>query len=81
MLFRSDRIGDLVVFADEATALGRRRSEHDLSALHGALRSHGGRHEQAIPILLSEPPDEQGRRLIDQGPTNADVHALVLGSP
>jgi phosphonoacetate hydrolase len=75
----ADRIGDLVVFADEATALGRRRSEHDLSALHGPLRSHGGRHEEAVPILLSEPPDEQGRRLIDQGATTADMHALVLG--
>jgi len=74
----ADRIGDLVVLADGATALGRRRAEHHLSALHGPLRSHGGRHEQAVPILLSERPDESGRALLDAGATNADVHALVL---
>jgi phosphonoacetate hydrolase len=75
-----DRIGDLVVFADAHTALGRRQREHDLSALRGSLRSHGGRHEQAVPILLSEPPDEPGRLLLEDGATNADVHALLLGT-
>jgi phosphonoacetate hydrolase len=75
-----DRIGDLVVLADAATALGRRRREHDLSTLHGPLRSHGGRHEQAVPILLSERPDTPGTALLAAGATNADVHALVLGT-
>jgi phosphonoacetate hydrolase len=75
-----DRIGDLVVLADADTALGRRESEHDLSALHGSLRSHGGRHEQAVPILLSEPPDDAGRALLARGASNADLHALVLGA-
>jgi phosphonoacetate hydrolase len=75
----ADRIGDLVVLAGAATALGRRRSEHDLSALHGSLRSHGGRHEQSVPILLSERPDEDAERLLAAGATNADVHALLLG--
>jgi phosphonoacetate hydrolase len=70
-----DRIGDLVVLADERTALGKRRTDHDLSRLHGTLRSHGGRHEQAVPILLSEPPSTP----IARQWSNADVHALVLG--
>jgi phosphonoacetate hydrolase len=69
-----DRIGDLVVLADARTALGRRAADHDLSALHGPLRSHGGRHEQAVPLLLSEQP------AVPLGsPSNADVHALLLG--
>jgi len=68
----ADRIGDLVVLADSRTALGGRRKEHDLSALRGKLRSHGGRHEQTIPILLSE-------RREAEGATNADIHALLLG--
>ena len=68
----ADRIGDLVVLADARTALGGRRREHDLSALRGTLRSHGGRHEQAVPILLSERRDAEGA-------TNADIHALLLG--
>ncbi len=68
----ADRIGDLVVLADAETALGRREDEHDLSALRGPLRSHGGVHEQAVPLLLSErvsvPPDARNR----------DVHRLLL---
>jgi phosphonoacetate hydrolase len=74
-----DRIGDLVVLSDASTALGSRRREHDLSALRGPLRSHGGRHEQSIPILLSERPDAAGRDLLAAGATNADVHQLLLG--
>ena len=74
-----DRIGDLVVLADADTALGRAEREHDLSQLHGSLRSHGGRHEQQVPLLLSERPSDAGRELLEQGATNADVHWLLLG--
>ena len=70
----ADRIGDLVVLADAETALGGKALEHDLSALRGALRSHGGRHEQTVPIFLSHPPGWPPAT-----PTNADVHALLLG--
>jgi phosphonoacetate hydrolase len=70
-----DRIGDLVVLADRSTVLGRRNGEHDLSALVGRLRSHGGRHEQAVPLLLSVPLRRSGR-----GRTNADVHDLLLNA-
>jgi phosphonoacetate hydrolase len=73
----SDRIGDLVVLADRRTALGKRAGEHDLSALRGPLRSHGGRHEQEVPVLLSEPPHAAPT----QPPSNADVHFLLLGEP
>lgn len=69
-----DRIGDLVVLSDAVTALGGRDREHDLSQLHGSLRSHGGRHEQDVPIILSEkvavPPDVKNR----------DVHHLLIGA-
>jgi phosphonoacetate hydrolase len=71
----ADRIGDLVVLGDARTAFGRRAADHDLSALRGPLRSHGGRHEQDVPILLSERPASAPAR-----PTNADVHALLLGA-
>jgi phosphonoacetate hydrolase len=76
-----DRIGDLVVLAAADVVLGSSASAHDLSALRGPLRSHGGRHEQAVPILLSERPDAAGQTLLDEGAGNADVHALVLGTP
>jgi phosphonoacetate hydrolase len=75
LLLPPDRIGDLVVLGDEKTVFGKRRADHDLSALRGPLRSHGGRHEQAVPVLLSAPPGSAPESL-----TNADVHALLLGA-
>jgi phosphonoacetate hydrolase len=71
-----DRIGDLVVLGDRHTVFGRREGDHDLSALRGPLRSHGGRHEQAVPILLSTPL----AAVPALPPANADVHHLLLGA-
>src|SRR5262249_50292127 len=48
-----DRIGDLIVLADGETALGKSAAAHDLSALHGTLRSHGGLHERTVPLIVS----------------------------
>ncbi len=75
----ADRIGDLVVLADARTALGKTEAEHDLSALRGPLRSHGGRHEQEVPILLSEKPTGARAELLERGASNMDVHWLLLG--
>jgi len=74
----ADRIGDLVVLADARTALGGRAQDHDLSRLHGPLRSHGGFHEAMVPLLLSHAPGPAGRRLINAGARTRDVHAIVL---
>jgi phosphonoacetate hydrolase len=73
----ADRIGDLVVLGDETTVFGRHGADHDLSALRGPLRSHGGRHEQAVPVLLSE---SAPRGSVPSELTNADVHSLLLGA-
>jgi len=51
----ADRIGDLVVLADESTTLGRRPSWHDLSVVESGLRSHGGLHEQSVPFVFNRP--------------------------
>jgi phosphonoacetate hydrolase len=72
----ADRIGDLVVLADGATVLGRGDADHDLSALDGALRSHGGLHEQTIPILVCRPLDERG--VAGRDLHNRDLHDLLL---
>lgn len=50
-----DRIGDLVVFSDRGVVMGRTPEYHDLRRLRGGLRSHGGRFEETVPLLLSEP--------------------------
>ena len=49
----ADRIGDLSVGSDARTALGKARAKHDLSLVETGLRSHGGRHEQVVPIVIS----------------------------
>jgi phosphonoacetate hydrolase len=49
----ADRIGDLSVASDARTALGKARAQHDLSLVATGLRSHGGRHEQIVPMVVS----------------------------
>ena len=63
----ADRIGDLVVLSARDIVLGRTPGHHDLSALEGGLRSHGGRYEEMVPFLLSEPlrPDYARRASAD----------------
>lgn len=71
-----DRIGDLVVLADGDTVLGKSREAHDLSALRGHLRSHGGLHERMVPLIVCAPLEDNGlagRRLY-----NRDLHDLLL---
>jgi len=51
----ADRIGDLVVFAEKDFVTGKDRDYHDLSALKGPLRSHGGRTEHMVPCIVSRP--------------------------
>jgi phosphonoacetate hydrolase len=74
----ADRIGDLSVTADAQTALGKSAAKHDLSGLGGGLRSHGGRHEQRVPIIVSQPlrPAFAARHVA--GVSNADIHDLLL---
>jgi phosphonoacetate hydrolase len=50
-----DRMGDLVVVSGRDVVLGRTPDWHDLKAVEQGLRSHGGRYEEIVPFLLSEP--------------------------
>ena len=72
----ADRIGDLVVLADERTVLGKSRAAHDLSALNGGLRSHGGLHERDVPIIVCQPVKRDG--LAGRELHNRDLHDLLL---
>jgi phosphonoacetate hydrolase len=71
----ADRIGDLVVCADAATALGKSEEDHDLSALGGTLRSHGGLREIEVPMVICHPLPEE---LPPHGLHNADLFSLLL---
>jgi phosphonoacetate hydrolase len=55
MQLPEDRMGDLVVCSARNVVLGRTPAYHDLSALAGALRSHGGRYEEMVPLVFSHP--------------------------
>jgi phosphonoacetate hydrolase len=70
-----DRIGDLSITADAETALGKSRDKHDLSGIGGVLRSHGGRHEQTVPIIVSRP---LRNGYVANGASSADIHDLML---
>jgi phosphonoacetate hydrolase len=72
----ADRIGDLIVLADAHTVLGRSREAHDLSKLHGSLRSHGGLHERDVPLIVSHRLREGSLRGRDL--RNRDLHDLLL---
>lgn len=72
----ADRIGDLVVLADAHTVLGTSEAAHDLTAVGTTLRSHGGLHEAAVPLVVCAPLREgalDGREL-----RNRDLHDLLL---
>jgi phosphonoacetate hydrolase len=70
-----DRIGDLVVLADGETVLGKSPADHDLSAVGATLRSHGGLHERAVPLIVSAP---LGDGQLPRDLCNRDLHDLLL---
>lgn len=68
-----DRMGDLVVASGRDVVLGRTPAYHDLSALAGALRSHGGRYEEMVPLLFSEPLNASYAALAASDVRNFDI--------
>ena len=70
-----DRMGDLIVVAEQRVVLGTTAARHDLSGLDVPLRSHGGISEQRVPLLFSRPVVgiEPGRRL-----RNFDIYDVAL---
>ena len=71
-----DRIGDLIVLGDAGTVLGKSAAAHDLSALHGTLRSHGGLHERRVPLIVTHRLRDDALRGRDL--RNRDLHDLLL---
>jgi phosphonoacetate hydrolase len=72
-----DRMGDLVVASGRDFVLGRTPEYHDLKALHGGLRSHGGRYEEMVPLALSEPPTPAQWARLRGDVRNFDVFELT----
>ncbi len=68
-----DRIGDLFVLSARDWVIGRTPGHHDLGKLEGTLRSHGGRYEEMVPFLISEPLNAKYAALAKGDPRNFDI--------
>ncbi|MDP6538243.1 MAG: phosphonoacetate hydrolase [Planctomycetota bacterium] len=76
----ADRIGDLVVLSARDVVLGRRAAGHDLSEVASGLRSHGGRYEEMVPLLVSHPLSEAGEARARGDLRNFDVFDLTVNA-
>jgi phosphonoacetate hydrolase len=73
-----DRTGDLVVLSARDVVLGRRPKYHDLSALDGTLRSHGGRYEEMVPMIISHPLNSNYKMKAAGDPRNFDIFDFTI---
>jgi phosphonoacetate hydrolase len=74
----ADRIGDLVVLSARDVVVGRRPQYHDLSALDGTLRSHGGRYEEMVPMVISHPLNAAYKMKAARDPRNFDIFDFTI---
>ncbi len=72
-----DRIGDLIVMSARDVVIGRNPEYHDLSVIQGGLRSHGGRYEEMVPMVISEPLNDEYMAKAAGDPRNFDVFDFV----
>ena len=69
----ADRLGDMVVLSGRNVVLGRTPDYHDLKAIASGLRSHGGRYEEMVPFLFSEPLGQDHAMRAAGDPRNFDL--------
>ena len=74
----ADRLGELVVISGRNLVLGRTPECHDLNALEGGLRSHGGRYEEMVPFILSEPLKPEHAAKAAGDPRNFDIFDFTI---
>ncbi|WP_375483694.1 phosphonoacetate hydrolase [uncultured Jatrophihabitans sp.] len=74
----ADRIGDIVVLGDAATAMGKSVAAHDVRGLDAPLRSHGAFGELAIPFIVNRRLDRPALSLgLGASPRGGAGAALV----
>ena len=72
-----DRIGDLFVLSNRDYVIGRTPEHHDLSQLQNRLRSHGGRYEEMVPLVVSQRLTDEYYLRSQGDPRNFDVFDFV----
>lgn len=73
-----DRTGDLVVLSGRDVVVGRTPAHHDLKALDGTLRSHGGRYEEMVPFIISHTLNKEYKMRSGGDPRNFDVFDFTI---
>ncbi len=73
MALPSDRMGDLVVCSGRDIVIGRTPEAHDLKAIEGGLRSHGGRYEEMVPFVVGAPLTPAYTARAQGDPRNFDI--------
>jgi len=73
-----DRTGDLFVLSARDVVVGKTPADHDLKALDGTLRSHGGRYEEMVPLLISHPLNDVYKMKAQCDPRNFDVFEFTI---
>tara|TARA_Y100000588_G_scaffold283536_1_gene301030 strand:- start:237 stop:1508 length:1272 start_codon:yes stop_codon:yes gene_type:complete len=72
-----DRIGDLIVMSARDVVIGRNPEYHDLSLIKGGLRSHGGRYEEMVPMVITKPLTDEYMAKAAKDPRNFDIFEFV----
>ena len=72
-----DRIGDLVVMSGRNVVIGRNPEYHDLALVQGGLRSHGGRYEEMVPLVITDPLNDAYLAKAAADPRNFDLFDFV----
>ncbi|MDP4248605.1 MAG: phosphonoacetate hydrolase [Bacteroidota bacterium] len=74
----ADRTGDLMVLSGRDVVVGKTAAHHDLKALDGTLRSHGGRYEEMVPLVISHPLNKIYKLKAAGDPRNFDVFDFAI---
>ena len=72
-----DRIGDMIVMSARDVVIGRTPEDHDLALVKGGLRSHGGRYEEMVPMVVSERLNDQYMAIAAADARNFDIFDFV----
>jgi len=74
----ADRTGDLFVLSARDVVVGKTAAHHDLTALDGTLRSHGGRYEEMVPMVISHPLNPVYKMKAQGDPRNFDIFDFAI---
>jgi phosphonoacetate hydrolase len=74
----ADRTGDLFVLSARDVVVGKTAADHDLKALDGTLRSHGGRYEEMVPLVVSHSLNSVYKMKAQGDPRNFDVFDFAV---